>query len=504
MMKGRIPKIKSLWQRGIPLVISLTLMGSFTTPIHSFSEGIEQKPPGAQHPVTPDAVPATLKDRIFLVMKTDKVKAYIHEIVPVTIQLFSRGVTLRDIQYPQFSHEDFSIQGFDHPVEKRETMNGVVFETIEFKTKIFGKKGGDFKLGPSRVQCTLMMSKQERGNQPSGDRTTVDTYFGTSENYPLNIESTVIPIKVVPLPGRGKPADFSGAVGNFNFTLEVHPKEVKLGEPMTLKMVIEGRGNFNTVISPRIEKRNSFKIYDPQKKQEEGLIIYEQVLIPQSETVREIPRMHFSFFDPEQGRYHTIQRGPFPIKVIKPDQEQGQMMSRAPEPILRDFITIKGSPGRLRKKGDLLYKNETFLMLQLLPLFLFLSLMLINKKKEKLRTDLRYARRQEAKRKAKKGIQEAERFLKKGKPIEFYDSLFKTLQEYLGNRFYLPVKSMTGEVVDERLRPKGIDGEVLKKLGDVFIECDRVRYAASIAGKREMEEALTRIKEVIPYLENQP
>jgi len=63
---------------------------------------------------------------------------------------------------------------------------------------------------------------------------------------------------------------------------------------------------------------------------------------------------------------------------------------------------------------------------------------------------------------------------------------------------------MTGEVVDERLRPQGIDEEVLKKLGDLFNECDRVRYAASITGKKEMEEALTRIKEVIPYRESQP
>jgi hypothetical protein len=503
-MKGKNPKIKTFWQRVGLSFILLTFMGIFITPIYSFSETIEQKSMGAQYPVTPDAVPAALKDRIFLVMKTDKAQAYIDEIVQVTIQLCSRGVTLRDIQYPQLFHEDFSIQEFDHPVEKKETMNGVFFEIIEFKTKIFGKKSGNFKLGPSRVQCTLMMSKQEGGNQPSGDGTTVDTYFGTSENYPLKIASASIPLKVVPLPGKRKPADFSGAVGNFNFTLEVHPKEVKLGEPMTLKMTIEGRGNFNTVVPPRIEKRSSFKIYDPQKKKEEGLIIYEQVLIPQSEAMREIPKIHFSFFDPEQGRYHTIQRGPLPIKVIKPDPEEGQTMSRVPEPIGRNLITVKGSPGRLRKKGDLLYKNKTFWMLQLLPLFLFLSLMFINKKKEKLRTDLRYARRQEAKKRAKKGVQEAERFLKKGKPIEFYDSLFKTLQEYLGNRFYLPVESMTGEVVDERLRPQGIDEEVLKKLGDLFNECDRVRYAASITGKKEMEEALTRIKEVIPYRESQP
>jgi hypothetical protein len=504
MMKWKMPKIKFLLKKGILFSIIFVLLGPFLSPVYSFPENIEQKFPGAQQPVPSDRVPVLLKDKIFLVMKADRTQAYLHEIFTVTIQLFFRGVTLRDIQYPQLSHQYFSIREFDPPVEKRETRDGLAFEVIEFKTTLFGKKNGNFKMGPSRLQCKLPMAKQDEGSRPLGERTAVDNYFGTSEHYPLNLESADIPFKIVPLPGKGKPSDFHGAVGSFDFTMGVHPREAKVGEPITLKMVIEGKGNFDTLVPPHVEKGNLFKGYQPRVTQEKDRMIYEQVLIPQSEAVREIPIIRFSFFDPEKGSYQTLGKGPLPIKIMRPDLDEDQKMSGKPERVGENLITVKGSPGKLRKKGASLYKNTIFLLLQLLPLLLFSSLALINKRKMKLKTDLRYARRQKAKKIARKGIQKAERILKKEGPIEFYDTLFKTLQDYLGNRFYLPSRSMTGEVVDEVLKPKGVDGETTEKLQDLFLKCDRVRYAASGLGKSDMEETLTRLKEVISYLENRP
>ena len=502
MTKGRALGMKSLWQRGLLSAILLTILGFFIASIDCFPESIEHKSGTDQHPVTPGVTPA-LKDRVFLVMKAEKVQAYIHEIVPLTIQLFSHGVTLKDIQYPQLSHEDFSIQEFENPVQGTETINGILFEILEFKTNIFGEKTGDFRLGPAQLQCTLLIGKEGGISPPSGGRTAVDTYFGSSENYLLNLESEKIPLEVIPLPGKGKPVDFRGAVGLFNFSMEVHPREVKVGDPITLKMKIEGNGNFNTVTPPVIEKGTVFKTYEPQVKQQEGLKIYEQILIPQSETVKEIPRIRFSFFDPEKERYRTLHKGPLPIIVKKPDKEEGPKIGEASGSIGRNLIYIKESPSRLRKKGDLLHKNRTFLIFQLLPLLLFISLLIINKKRERLRTDLRYARRLEARKRAKRGIQKVEKILKKGKPVEFYDSLFKTIQEYLGNRFCLPSPGITGEVVDDVLKSKGLDEDILKKLSDIFVECDQARYAASLFGRTEMENIFYQMKEVINYLEGQ-
>jgi hypothetical protein len=503
-MRRKILKIRSLRQKRYLSIVLLTLIGIFLSPIHSFPENIERKSPDFQPLITPDRIPSRFKDRIFLVMKADKSLAYLHEPVTITIQLFSREVTLRDIQYPQLSHEYFSIREFDPPAEKREFKDGVSFEVIEFKTTLFGKKVGDFKLGPSRLRCKLLVAKQIEESTAPGERSAVDAYFGASEQYPLYLESLEIPFKIIPLPEKGKPSDFQGAVGSFDFFMEIHPRETRVGEPITLKMVIQGRGNFNTVTPPGIEAGTFFKGYEPQANIERDRIIYDQVFVPQSEAAGEIPMVQFTFFDPEKGKYQTLRRGPLPIKILKPDSEESRKMSGQPEPIGRDLLAIKGSPGRLRKKGDFLYHNPTFLLLQLWPLLVFSAWILIHKRRNRLKTDLRYARRQKAKGIAKEGIRKAEKALKKNVAIQFYDTLFKTLQDYVGNRFHLPSKSMTGEGLDEILELKDINGDTIKRLQDLFVECNRVRYAPSRIKKEDMELALIRLKEVISDLENQP
>jgi hypothetical protein len=497
-MAGR-KNLKVGWvgHRGLLTGLLFIIMMVLAAPAQSFPENIRP-------PLISDVTPHPLREKVFLVMKAERTSVYLHEIVPVTIRLFFQGVNLKDIQYPRLSHESFSVQEFEHPVEKRETINEIIYETVEFKTNLFAKKTGDFRLGPARLRCTVWIGKGERDRPPPSNHDSVDSYFGASENVSLDLESEQILFKVSPFPQEGKPADFEGAVGNFSFTAEVHPREVRLGETIVLRMRIQGKGNFHTVTSPRIEKGMDFKIYDPQTSEQTGLKIYEQVLIPRSEAVKEVPQIRFIFYDPERAEYRTLHEGPFPIKVIRPDGEKEQKIGSVPGAIGRDLITIKESPGRLKKKGDFLYKNKTFLLFQLLPLLLFVSLLLFNRRRERLRTDVKYAMRLEARKEAKRGVKELERILEKENPIDFYNSLFKTLQGYLGNRLCLSSGGITGAVVEEVLKPKGADGEVLKKLREIFNECDQVRYAASTFGKKEMEETFNRTKEVIRYLENQP
>ncbi len=490
-------KVEWVGHRGLLTGLLCIIMMVLAFPAPSFPENI--RPPSRS-----DATPHPLREKVFLAMEAERTNVHLHEIVPVTIRLFSRGMNLKDIQYPRLSHESFSVQEFEHPVEKRETINGIVYETVEFKTNLFAKKTGDFRLGPARLRCAVWIGKGERDRPPPGDHDAVDSYFGASENVSLDLESEQILFKVSPFPQEGKPAGFEGAVGNFSFTAEVHPKEVRLGEPIALRMRIQGKGNFHTVTSPRIEKGMDFKTYEPQTSEQAGLKIYEQVLIPRSDAVKEVPPIRFIFYDPERAEYRTLYEGPFPIKVTRPDGEKERKIGSVPGPIGRDLITIKESPGRLRKKGDFLYKNKTFLLFQLLPLLLFVSLLFFNRQRERLRTDVKYAMRLEARKGAKRGMKELERVLEKENPIDFYNSLFKILQGYLGNRFCLSSGSITGAVAEEALKPKGIDGEVLKKLGEIFNACDQVRYAASTFGKKEMEETFNRTKEVIRYLENQP
>ncbi|MDD5561640.1 MAG: BatD family protein [Candidatus Omnitrophica bacterium] len=457
-----------------------------------------------------------LSNRIFVTMQAGKNKAYLNETVPLTIKLYVNRLGVRDIQYPEFNHDGFSSGAFEKPRQYQETRNGVYFDVIEFNTLIFGLRPGEFNLGPANIKCNLIVRKQARRRSPFASGNSFDTdifsdFFGGYETYPLDLKSGDIAFTVLPLPEESKPANFSGALGNFNLEVTAAPSEVKVGDPITLKMIISGEGNFTTVLPPKLKSENGFKVYEPQIKQEDNEKKFEQIIMPMSADIKEIPALSFDFFDIQSGQYKTITRGPFPITVLKPEKEEEskivesrQVFSSVPageEKLGRDIIYIKDNLGPIKKKDGYLYKNKVFLILQLIPLFLYLITLMIYAKQKRLKTDVRYARGLLAPRKAAASIRQAKRYLDKPDAQKFYDTLFTTLQQYLGDKFHLSSKGITISVIDEHLRNTGVGEEVLAKLRDIFRECDMVRYASSQLTRENMRDSLVKLEEVIDYFQ---
>jgi hypothetical protein len=463
----------------------------------------------------PERAPSiNLSDRVFVTMQTPKSNLYVNETVPLNIKLYISGVSIRDVQYPEFTQESFSAGEFEKPRQYREERGGVIYDVVEFKTEIFATKAGEFSLGPAKLKANLVTERKRRGPSDMFDgffgRDPFGGFFSGYDAHPVELKSGEIFMKVLSFPGKDSPEDFKGAVGDFKLNLSVAPVEVKVGDPLTVKMAIRGKGNMDTVSSPVLKQKDGFKVYDPQVKRDGDGKIFEQVLIPLSEAVKSTPEISFSFFNADKGRYQTIVKRGVPVKVLRPDKKEKVSILEAPvpgqKPVIkeifgRDIIYIKDSPGKLGMKKAYLYKNAAFLLLQVLPVVLFVSVWMIKKRKEKLSRDIGYARRLAAPKKAGKGIRKAEQYLRKNKTSEFYDSVFKTTREYLGNRFHIPSGGITSDVVDHTLKAVNVNDVVLGKLRNIFKECDMARYAPSTLTTAGMEETLKDLKEAIDYLE---
>ncbi len=120
-----------------------------------------------------------------------------------------------------------------------------------------------------------------------------------------------------------------------------------------------------------------------------------------------------------------------------------------------------------------------------------------------MRTDLRYARNLRAYKKAKRGIKKAKRLLSREKTREFYDSILKTLKEYLGDKLHIAHGGITSDIVDGVLKHKAIDKEILKTLDDIFKECDIAKYALSERSSKETDSLFGKVKKVIKLLEKE-
>ncbi len=473
-------------------------------------------PVAAASPPQPASGPAAeLKDRIFLVMTPGKDKVYLKEIIPLAIKLYVSDLSVRDVQLPRFEHEGFSVEEYQPPQQYSEVLNGRRYSVVEFKTKIFGIKSGEFILGPADIECNIVVRK----NQPKMSTSFFDDFFGENvfgnffgryQTSSLNLKSEVLPLTVLPLPPEGQPDDFKGAVGDFQFTVSAGPTEVRVGDPVTLKMVVSGQGNFNTVTTPQTVSGPDFKVYAPQITLRDNSKTFEQIFMPTTDKVNALPVVTFSFFDPENREYKTLARGPLPLKVRPSEEGELQILESgisspipATEKIGRGIIYIKSSLGKLIKPGDYLYKNKIFLWLQLLPLALLALSLAAYRKFERIRTDLRYARRLQAFKKAKFGLSRAGQALLAQKTGDFYNDIFKTLQEYLGDKFHLPVAGITFNSITGILREHRIKEDILEKLKIIFRDCDIARYAASEFEKIRMEKTLRETKEVIQFLEKQ-
>ncbi|MDP2928918.1 MAG: BatD family protein [Candidatus Omnitrophota bacterium] len=471
-----------------------------------------------------------IKDRLFLTLKADKTNAYVNEIVPVTMKVYVNRLNVSDIQLPAFNQDGFSKAQFEEPKQYRERMGGLLYDVLEFRTTIFGTRAGDYKLGPAKLKCNLAVRKRVRNMSALNDDFLNDSgmrdpyfedFFTRYERYPVELKSEEIGLALSPLPHEGRPDDFSGAIGDYQFVYQAGPKKVKVGDPVTLKMEINGTGNFNTVIIPKLENTEGFRVYEPQIKTESGRKTFRQVLIPESDKVSQTPKAIFTYFDPDKKIYKTIVQESTPLEVEKIAHSPAQVIGQAPilpaaTPVAfdarfdekredsqpqGDILYIKESMGRVHVKDYEVYRSIFFLAIFLMPLLLLIVTYLIYAKQNRLKTDTRYAHRTEAFKNMRKDFFELKRHLKSNDSKLFYETLFKAVQDYLGGRLYMPVAGLTFDTVESALKSKGVDAGTLNKIKNIFGVCDRAKFALLNADELLMKDDMKELEEIIRDME---
>jgi hypothetical protein len=482
-------------------------------------EGQAARPAQAQRPVqqTNIAEEINLSDRMFLVLKVAKSKAYVNELIPVTVKLYVNRLNVRDIQLPTFAQEGFSKAEFKDPKQTREVLGGMTYDVLEFNTSVFATRPGEYNLGPAKIKCNVIV--QKRARRPTNvddffsggpDDRFFDDFFNRYETYPMEVKSQDAPLIISQLPSEGKPQDFSGAIGNYQFLYSADPKKLKTGDPLTVTMEINGTGNFNTVLMPQMESAEGFKVYDPSVKTDEHSKVFTQVMIPESMAAAAIPKATFNYFDPNKGVYKTIAQGPIPIQVEKGKEEApapvvGPQVSTAEknpveEKLTRDIIYIKDKLGRTRRRGSAIYKNRIFAASMALPLIFLVAVFIARKRYERLERDSIYAGRVRAGEIARTAVRTIRKGLK-GDQTAFYEAVFNVMQGYLGNRFHIPPSGITYDAVEGKLKPMNVDIEMLRKLKNLFDVCDRARFAGLVVDETKMKDDLLELDEVIKFLE---
>jgi hypothetical protein len=458
-----------------------------------------------------DVSAASLKDKIMLIMGTSKNEVYVGEQVPLTVKLLYTGVTISEIQFPTFDFVGFTKDDFGQPQQSQQVINGVGYNVVDFKTFVSPIRTGELTLGPAKLEANLVYRNAMQNNFGSNGfaNDIFDNFFNNYEKRVLTATSQSLHLNVLPLPEEGKPQNFSGAVGQFDFTATVGPSEVKVGDPLTLRMKITGNGNLKSIALPAFND-TKFKIYDPQVKDEGNTKTLEQVIIPTSENITEVPALYFSYFDTQEKKYKTIRQGPFSVSVKAPQPgeefkavgfESATPKVTIKEELGQDIVFIKERPGALRPLNYHIYKNVWFWIFVVAYLVAWGVALTMYFIRRRLKTDERFARRFKAPRQAREGIAQAEVYLVQGQVKEFYGAVTKTLKDYLGNQLHMPSGGMTFVTIEPILRSKKIDPRIIQSIKTIFEAADMVRFASVNLDEGNMAKTFESLKVIIDDLE---
>jgi hypothetical protein len=342
----------------------------------------------------------TAEEKIaFAELLVPKKTAYVGEIIPVVLRIgFSSRTQLREMAVPQINGQGFTIQKLSEGEKNLETIDGQDYVVFTYKTAISAARPGDFQIGPVEEKANVLVARRSSGarrrpfdpfdgEDPFSDPFFTMPFAGLMEQHEISTKSDPVPLEVKPLP-PGAPVNFSGAIGNFSMTAEANPKRVQVGDPITIKAAIAGRGNFDRMNAPELSDERGWHKYPPSSnfKQDDDVGIsgtksFELVVSP-NEKLTTIPPLVFTYFDPAKDRYITLQSEAVPITVEGNAQPvpaiAGAASGAAAAPSLtgpQDILHQINERGKIVHTFAALYAQPGFWLAQLFPLALALGLL---------------------------------------------------------------------------------------------------------------------------------
>jgi hypothetical protein len=242
------------------------------------------------------SMPADPNDAFFIQLEVDKTSVYEGEQITATWYLLTRGQmeSLDRVKFPDLKgfwkeiiEENPQIQFTD------EIINGIPYKKALLASHaLFPIKAGKALIDEFTVKSRIRTPSR----------------FGFGRAYDYSRSSKRLEIQVKPLPNEGRPANFTGAVGQFNVTSQVEGTQFPVSQPFSYKIRFEGQGNAKAIDLPAIQWPDGVEVYDTKNdskffKDGNSYKEFEVLLIPRKEGPLEIPGVHFSFFNPKTGKY---------------------------------------------------------------------------------------------------------------------------------------------------------------------------------------------------------
>ena len=340
------------------------------------------------------------------------------------------------------------------------------------------------------------------------------------ESIEAEAQSPTVNITVKPLPAEGKPADFSGMVGNYSFSANFDRTDVKVGEALTLSVDIKGDGTPGTLTDPKFPDFSDFRSVPPENNISKKIVGSKVIttksikvfLYPKKKGDFTVPEISYSWFNPAKKKYETAKAGPWNIHVEKGENApeavfQSPVAASGPAAVQKQEIESLGSDIRfihaVKGNSDSATPHRSIpfwvAFFAAIPFYIAVSFLISLRRKRS--SDAALVRRGKANRMLKEKFANARKALSDGDGKAFYAALENGLIDYISNLSNLEFKGMTRPQMNEELKKLGIKDETIAAIDSWLDKCAFVRFAPVTASADEQAQMLKEVEKLCESLE---
>ena len=438
-----------------------------------------------------------------LFIKVSASKKRVHEQVPIllTYKVYTQ-VDLTQLEGKMPDLKGFHTQEVPLPQQKTfhsETVNGRPYKCVTWSQYVmYPQMTGRLEI-PS-ITFKGIVVQQNRNVDP------MEAFFNGGSGYvevKKDIKAPGITLQVDPLPQR--PANFSGGVGKFNISASLDKKEVKAGEPITLRVVVGGIGNLKLLKQPVVNFPKDFDKYDAKVTDKtrltangvEGNMVYDFLAVPRNQGSYTIPSVELTYYDTSKNAYKTIKTQPFKVEVEKGDGTSAESEDFASQD--KDIHTIKLGKAEQHKADEMFFGSFGYWISLLMPLIAFVVLLIVFRRRAIENADIVKKRSNRAGKIATKRLRLANKLMLQGKQGEFYDEVMRALWGYMSYKLNMPAEKLNRDNIRETLGRHFVDDATIEKFTTALDECEFERYAPGDAAgnmNRTFESAMTAIMDI--------
>ena len=471
--------------------------------------------------------PEVREEDVFVRAEAPDSQAYVGEQVLVLYRLWSRlpvfaaapvelaqpeGFWTEEVDLPDVPWQERGLSGNEirerrslpGPRRERRTLNGVAYETVPLLMRaVFPTGAGERVLPGPRFEIGI-----EGGRR---------SFFGP-EQVVVAREAPAVTIRAEPLPEAGRPAGFTGAVGDYRLSAEVRRDGSSLGdrtavagEALVLRVELEGTGNLRAAGTPVLpegpEARRAFRFFDPDASSETGLReegaglafggrqIWEFPMVPEAGGVRNIAAVTLDVFNPRTGAYEELASDPLRIRVEgAAAAAPGTGGPVAVERFGEDIRYLKAVGRGTSPPADPWRPGELFALSLALPVLWNLGLLAVRRRRAWRETHPAEFRRRRAARNARRALAAVT-----GDGPDAAARVGEALTEYAAARLGGSAPGFTPESAARRLEAAGAAADAAHRFRALLSRSEAARFAASGGGGRagaDAKEAADLVREL--------